>query len=131
MITQVARTAAFQNTSKRSRTVDSQRTNDSITKYQRVYVDTPIPQVGPRPEPKPDIQNLDDKFLEKNNSLRNCFSKPNSLSHLLILPFRLACRCPVWLCSQVWEGILAIDELLESFLRCLFLLDPSKRPTRY
>ena len=129
--TQVARTAAFQNSSKRSKTIDSNRTSISNTKYQRVYVDTPIPNACPSLERAPNMHIAKDKIGQKNNSRRISFSIPLHLSHLLMLPFRLVCRCPVWLCSRVWEGILAINDWLESFLRCLFLLDPSKRPTRY
>ena len=129
--TQVAKPAEFQNTSKRSKTIESNRTIVSTTKYQRIYVDTPIPNAGPSSERTPNMQNSERNFGQKNNSRRIRFSIPLYLVHLLMLPFRLACRCPVWLCSRVWDGILAIDVWLESHLRCLLLLDPGKRPTRY
>ena len=49
----------------------------------------------------------------------------------LMLPVHLACRSIHLLCNHSWDAILAIDEWLESFLRCLFLLDPSKKPMRH
>ena len=129
--TPVVKPVAFQNTSKPSRTIDSNRTSVSTMKYQRVYVDTPIPKAVPRLEREPIEPDLEDKFWQKNNSRLSRFSTHNRLSHLLMQPFRFAVRCPVWLCSRVWAVTLAIDEWLESFLRCLLLLDPRKRPTRY
>ena len=57
-------------------------------------------------------------------------SRGTRLLHLLMLPVQLARRGPICLCSHLWDVILAIDEWLESFLRCLFLLDPSKRASR-
>lgn len=143
----------LQNTSRRSRTVGSTQTTASTTKHQRVYVDTPLSSVSlPAPiSPSISIENRVALLLEKeiptmdfdgSNQNKTKFRKSHpvffqcdflrlhSFLHLLMRPVRLARRGPVCLCNHVWDAILAIDEWLESFLRCLFLLDPSKRASR-
>lgn len=150
---EAGKSANVQNTNRRSRTVGSVRTNASTTKHQRVCVDTPLasvnlPALG---SPSISIENRVGLLLEKktptmNSEVKNQiktksprslplisqsdFSKTKSILHLLMLPVRLVRSGPVCLCSHAWDAILAIDEWLESFLRCLFLLDPSKRASR-
>ena len=114
-----------QNTSRRSRTVGSTQTTASTTKHQRVYIDTPLSM-----DFDGSNQNKT-KFRKSHPVIFQCdFLRLNSFFHQLMLPVRLARRGPVCLCSNVWDAILAIDDWLESFLRCLFLLDPSNRASR-
>ena len=130
VVAPLAKPAAFQNTSRPTRTPDSIRTSVSTTKYQRVYVDTPIPTVDASLELN-SVPKVGKKIRQKDATGLNRFSKHGGLSHLLMLPLQMAWRCPYSLCNGIWDGILAIDEWLESFFRCLLLLDPGKRPTRY
>ena len=125
--TSMASTSTAQTSRRQSRTAGGTRTQLSTSQYQRVYVDTPVvmeslaekqanPSVSPEERPA--------------TLFENCW--PN-----VTLPVRLVCRGPLWLCSHAlglcshaWAVIIALDEWLESFLRCLFLLDPGKRPSR-
>ena len=143
----------LQNTNRRSPTVGSTRTNASTTMHQRVFVDTPLSNVSlpALRSPSISIENRKALLLEKEMPTMNFqgrsqnktkfrrslplifqsdFLRFHSILHLLMLPVRLVRRGPVCLCSHLWDAILAIDEWLESFLRCLFLLDPSKRASQ-
>ena len=143
----------LQSSGRRSRTVGGTRTSVSTTKHQRVYIDTPLSNVSLPAHSSPSIAienrvavqfeketpTMNFEGRNQNNTkfrkrlrlfFRSDFSSPNSFFHVLMLPVRLARRGPVCLCNHVWDAILAIDEWLESFLRCLFLLDPSKRASR-
>lgn len=129
-----------------SRTAGTARVGVSTSKYQRVYVDTP--------SQPPAIQSVNESAIVQQKSdiasarlQTSCLPKPISptrcrgisknpinllkkLSNLLSWPVRYVSRGPLWLCSHLWDAILAIDEWLESFLRCLLLLEPSKRTKR-
>ncbi len=151
------KSSSVQTAHRRSRTVDGTRTNVSMNKVQRVYVDTPAPSGSPNDcQPvlscpsdfianqghlplKPTTGSLvfDGNRLENRKSrqrlpmfFQSSVSRLVGFVNRLLSPFWFVCRGPVWLCRHFWDAILAIDEWLESFLRCLFLLDPSKRPTR-
>jgi len=151
------KSSSVQTAHRRSRTVDGTRTNISANKVQRVYVDTPTSSGSPndcqpvlsRPSdplanegqlrlmPAASTSVFDGNRLENRKSrqrlpmfFQNSTSRRNGFVNLLLSPFWFACRGPVWLCRHFWDAILAIDEWLESFLRCFFLLDPSKKPTR-
>lgn len=124
--------------------LEGARTTVSTSKYQRVYVDTPCVG-GPVAESNHRAVNLDLAYGSPNEgpglnqqnarSLPSLFEKSswslNRIAHGCLWPLRIVFRVPVWLCCHSWEAILAIDEWLESFLRCLLLLDPSKKPTRH
>ena len=115
----------LQDSSRRSRTVGS---SPSISSENRVAVQL---------EKTMSAMNFDGRNQNKTKLRRRLsllfrgdVSGHNSFLNQLILPVRWA-RCgPVCLCSHFWVAILAIDEWLESFLRCLFLLDPSKSASR-
>ncbi len=151
------KSSSVQTAHRRSRTVDGTRTNVSANKVQRVYVDTPTSSGSPNESttvlsrPSDPIANrgqlpsmpaaatlvFDGNSLENRKSrqrlpmfFQNSVSRLDGLVNPLLSPFWFVWRGPVWLCRHFWDAILAIDEWLESFLRCLFLLDPSKRPTR-
>ena len=154
---ETAKSSSVRTSHRRSRTVDGTRTKVSANKFQRVYVDTPKSADGPN-DPPPFLSRPSDPIANRQRlpmetatsslvfggkSLENRESRQRlpkifqrSVARLagfvnrLMLPFRFVCRGPVWLCRLFWDAILAIDEWLESFLRCLFLLDPCKRPTR-
>ena len=113
-----------QTTHRRSRNTDESRSKLSTSKYQRIYVDTPIAKQVLR-ETKTKLSVPSEKFLTNNRSplLRNCLATG-------LIPVQTICRGPVWLCNHVWDVIIALDEWLESYLRCLFLLDPNKWPGR-
>jgi ribonuclease HI len=118
--TSTTSTSTAQTSRRQSKTAGGTRTQLSTSRYQRVYVDTPLVRV--EQGEKPVNQSVSSK--EPSATLSgNCW--PNVTSQV-----RLVCRGPLWLCSHVWAVIVAIDEWLESFLRCLFLLDPGKRPSR-
>ena len=100
------------------------RTNVSTTKHQRIFVDTPVSSER-SPVPNIPVRDENPKGPKEQSSKRS-----PSLIHVLCFPLHLVRRGIHGLCSRFWDAILAIDEWLESFLRCLFLLDPSKKPTR-
>ncbi len=144
-------------TSRISRTAGSPRTVVSTTKDQRVYVDTPLSSGSMPARVSPSISSISIEnrvavplekvtppmILDGKNQNKTKFrrgpslffrgevSEHNRFLNQLMLPVRWARRGPVCLCNHVWEAILAIDEWLESFLRCLFLLVPSKRASRH
>ena len=104
-------------THRRSRTIESTRSNVSKSNYQRIFVDTPLSTVS--------------QVIERQNRPKEKSQKKMlSLIQIFFLPISLVRRGIHWLCCPFWDAILAIDEWLESFLRCLLLLDPSKKPTR-
>ncbi len=155
-IVETVKSSTVQTAHRRSRTVDATRTNLSTSKVQRVFVDTPVSCGSPnnsrpllsRPsdpiairaqlplEPATDTLVFDGNLEKRENCRRLPMFFQRSVAKLavfinrLLSPFWVVCRGPVWLCRHFWDAILAIDEWLESFLRCLFLLDPGKRPTR-
>ncbi len=100
------------------------RTNVSTTKHQRIFVDTPESSV------RSPIPNIPLRVENPKGPIEKSSKSPRSLIHVLCFPLHLVCRGIHGLCGRFWDAILAIDEWLESFLRCLFLLDPSKKPTR-
>jgi len=113
-----------QTTYHRSRNTSESRSKLSTSKYQRVYVDTPIAKEAHR-ETQIKLPVPSEKLLGRNRTplLKNCLDT-------LLMPLQTICRGPVWLCHHVWDVIIALDEWLESYLRCLLLLEPSKRPGR-
>ncbi len=104
-------------THRRSRTVESTRSNVAKSNYQRIFVDTPLSTFS---------QVIENQYQPKEKSEKRRLS----FVQIFLLPIHLARRGIHWLCCPFWDAILAIDEWLESFLRCLLLLDPSKKPTR-
>jgi len=138
--------ATPQTNHKPSKAVAATRVGVLASKYQRVYVDTPN-QVSPKNPVErtatvqlglesgtsglyasfPQNQKLQIGFCgifqSRINSLKN-------LAYVLSWPVRYISRGPLWLCRHLWDAILTIDEWLESFLRCLLLLEPSKRTKR-
>lgn len=109
---------------RRSRFVEGTRTNVSTTKHQRIFVDTPVSS-----DPCP-IPNIPLRVENPKGQIERSSKRSPSLIDVLYFPIPLVCRGIHGLCGHFWDVILAIDEWLESFLRCLFLLDPSKKPTR-
>ncbi len=138
----VATVLAVQSAHRSPRKVDVARSMVSTSKYQRVYVDTPIAESASIESKRCELRENTDVALGEATSLKRkkqqssySLSEKTScrysrFAYLFLLPFRMAYRGPHWLCSHSWAAILAIDEWLESFLRCLFLLDPGKRATR-
>ncbi len=104
-------------THRRSRTVEGTRSNVAKSKYQRIFVDTPLSTVS---------QVIESQNQPKKKSQKRMLS----FVQICFLPIHLVRRGVHWLCCPFWDAILAIDEWLESFLRCLLLLDPSKKLTR-
>jgi len=113
-----------QTTHRRSRSTNESRTKLSTSKYQRVYVDTSIAKEVSL-ETQNNLSVPSEKLLSNRRTplLKNCFAT-------MRIPVQSICRGPVWLCHHVWDVIIALDEWLESYLRCLFLLEPSKRQGR-
>jgi len=122
------------------------RVGVSTSKYQRVYVDTPNQVSSKNPfENTATVQiglesgssgfetsvSQNQKFqLSFIGFLQSPIASLKSLTYLLSWPVRCVSRGPLWLCGHFWDAILTIDEWLESFLRCLLLLEPSKRTRR-
>ena len=113
------------------------RTRVANSNNQRIYVDTPTiakNNVAARIEveiataPRAIIEIDRESESRKPNRLPQPF---RSFFYRLTMPIRLAVRCQVSLCKGTWNVILAIDEGLESYLRCLLLLDPKKRSSRH
>jgi ribonuclease HI len=129
-----------------SRSASATRVGVSTSKYQRVYVDTPNRNLSNTPAEitvnsqhgyVSEIERKDARALpnlELQTHFNGIFQSPISslknLAYLLSWPVRFISRGPLRLCSHLWDGILTLDEWLESFLRCLLLLDPSKRTKR-
>ena len=95
---------------------------------QRIYVDTPTspPSTGTSTQSKTVASVGQPIESPKSRSDNQRF-----FFHPLTLPIRLAFGWQLSLCKRVWDGILAIDESLESFLRCMLLLDPRNRNSRH
>jgi ribonuclease HI len=121
----------------------SRRMSVSTSKYQRVYVDSPTQGASlgglegfvaqeesraSRAEPITQTKKEEPNPSTISEITRGPFRRVTSF---VLRPFRLVFRVPLWLWSHSWAAILAVDEWLESFLRCLLLLDPGKRPTRH
>ena len=131
-------TNTVQTTHRRARTADTVRTKLSTSQYQRVYVDTPPANgVGTFDVPFAVSQDVTKHNDSNRGTVIATASFQGNSTPLLkkflsiaFFPIQLLCRGPLLLCTRVWDGIVALDEWLESFLRCLFLLDPSKRATR-
>ena len=120
-----ASTSTSQNSRRQSRTAGGTRTQLSTSQYQRVYVDTPIAETFGEKQANPSVSR---EPLEK--VVNKPFADVENCPGILFQSVRLVWRGPHWLCTHVWDVILTLDEWLESFLRCLFLLDLGKRPTR-
>ena len=118
-------TRTAQNSRRQSRTAGGTRTLLSTNQYQRVYVDTPIAATINAKQANPSVPR--EPFCKK---VSKSFASVENCPPILLRSVRLVWRGPHWLCTHVWDVILALDEWLESFLRCLFLLDLGKRPTR-
>ncbi len=130
-----------------SRTASAARVGVSTSKYQPVYVDTPNPTSSNTSDEMAAIsqktlaaafEEMDAHALpnqELQTSFIGIFQSPTAslknLVYLLLWPVRIVSRGPLWLCSHLWDVILTIDEWLESFLRCLLLLEPSNRTKRH
>lgn len=141
-----AATVATSNNHRPSRSASASRVGVSTSKYQRVYVDTPNPtsfntaaelSANSRQTAVAEIEGMDAPPLpnqELQTSFIGIFQSPiSSLKSLVVLlswPVRFVSRGPLRLCGHLWDVILTIDEWLESFLRCLLLLEPSKRTKR-
>jgi hypothetical protein len=127
-------------------TSSATRVGVSMSKYQRVYVDTPHIESQSNPADKQAVvqsgqevsiasvvsgQALSQKFNSRfSEALQGPFTTAKTFGYWLSWPVRFICSGPLWLCSHFWDAILTLDEWLESFLRCLFLLEPSKRIRR-
>ena len=113
------------------------RTRVANSNNQRIYVDTPnIAKNNVTAKIYAEIPAASRAILEIDRE--SDFRKPNrvlqsfrTFFYRLTWPIRLAVRCQVSLCKGTWNVILAIDEWLESYLRCLLLLDPKKRSSRH
>ena len=139
-------TATAQNIHRPSKTLAATRIGVSTSRHRRIYADTPTQSSPVNPIENIAIKplNLETKStnlvgdsvpeIKVRRTLFGFFQRPilnpKKFSNLPWQPVRAFCRGPLWLCGQVWDAILAIDEWLESFLRCLLLLDPSKRTKR-
>ncbi len=131
-------------THRSSKKPEGSRNSVSTSKYQRVYVDTPSVPVAAR-ESGPNAACLaarglnrgedplqsQEKFGHSVLSAKKFEWSAKRLGQCCLWPFQIVFRGPLWLCRHSWEAILAVDEWLESFLRCLLLLDPYKKPTRH
>ena len=119
------------------------RTRVANSNNQRIYVDTPNiakTNVAAKnnvaakiyteiPSASRAILEIDrESDIRKPNRVLQSF---RTFFYRLTWPIRLAVRCQVSLCKGTWNVILAIDEWLESYLRCLLLLDPKKRSSRH
>jgi hypothetical protein len=116
--------------------IPNARTRVANSNNQRIYVDTPTiakNNVAARIEveiataPRAIIEIDRESESRKPNRLLQPF---RSFFYRLTMPIRLAVRCQVSLCKGTWNLILALDDGLESYLRCLLLLDPKKRSSR-
>ena len=141
-----AATVETRNNHRPSRIASSTRVGVSTSNYQRVYVDTPNPTPfntpaelsgNNRQTAVAEIEGMDAPPLPNQKWKTNfigIFQSPISslknLVYLLSWPVRFVSRGPLRLCGHLWDVILTIDEWLESFLRCLLLLEPSKRTKR-
>ena len=140
-----ASTVAAQTIHRPSRTASATRVGVSTSKYQRVYVDTPNPTSTTQDEIAAIVQQTTVPAIEEmaaharpnqelQTSFTGIFQSPitslKNLAYLLSWPVRFVSRGPLRLCSYLWDVILAIDEWLESFFRCLLLLEPSNRTKR-
>lgn len=141
-----AASVATQTNHRPSRTASATRVGVSTSKYQRVYVDTPNPtssnaqdeiaaisqQVSVTEIAKSEARALPNQELQ--TSFIGIFQSPiaslKNLVYWLSWPVRFVSRGPLRLCGYLWDVILTIDEWLESFLRCLLLLEPSNRTKR-
>ena len=119
------------------------RTRVANSNNQRIYVDTPniaknnfIAKNNVTTKIDVEIPSAPRAIIEidRESIIRN----PNrvlqpfrTFFYRLTWPIRIAVRCQVALCKGAWNVILAIDEWLESYLRCLLLLDPKKRSSRH
>lgn len=60
-------------------------------------------------------------------SLRKTFE---NILNATLFPFRLVRRGQIQLCRSVWDAMLAVDDWLDAYLRCMLLLEPRNRPSR-
>lgn len=113
------------------------RTRGANSNIQRIYADTPNiaknnvtakTDVEIPTAPRAIIEIAREFEIRKPNRVLQSF---RTFFYRLTSPVRLAVRCQVSLCKGTWNGILALDEWLESYLRCLLLLDPKKRSSRH
>jgi ribonuclease HI len=113
------------------------RTRVANSNNQRIYVDTPNTAknnvtakiYAEIPSASRAILEIDrESDIRKPNRVLQSF---RTFFYRLTWPIRLAVRCQVSLCKGTWNVILAVDEWLESYLRCLLLLDPKKRSSRH
>ena len=141
-----ATTVATQNNHRPSRNASANRVGVSTSKYQRVYVDTPNPTSFHNPAEiaansqrteVAEIEGMSARALPNhelqttfNGIFQSPFSSLKNFVYLLSWPVRFVSRGPLRLCSHLWDVILTIDEWLESFLRCLLLLEPSNKTKR-
>ena len=116
----------------------------STSKYQRVYVDTPpdvanVSIVDANATESSATSKVSHSESQNTNALRQkatAKSKKfallsNALPRSIALPLTAILRCPLWLWRSSWAAILTLDEWIESFLRCLLLMDPSQKSTRH
>lgn len=133
-------TASASGTSQPQKTSSAQnnvRTRVANSNNQRIYSDTPnIAKKTITAKIDVEIPTAPRAIIEIDRESEIC--KPNrvlqsfrAFFYRLTLPIRLAVCCQVSLCKGTWNVILAIDEWLESYLRCLLLLDPKKRSSRH
>lgn len=128
----VANLSAVKQSHRTTKKGDHTRSIVSASKYQRVYVDTPLTESVPLETNRPELHlNKQQKQRREKSFFKKISWNSNRIVFLFLLPIRLIFRGPLWLCRHFWAAILAVDEWLESFLRCLFLFDPGKRPTRH
>jgi ribonuclease HI len=119
---------------------------------QRIFVDTPAPaaiEEAPISAPSDAPQNTFDSIKSPANAgpsklggdvlpgpsgspgmLLSFFGPIKIFIAAICLPILLARRAQIHLCRQVWDAILTIDDWLDCFLRCLFLLEPRNRHVR-
>ena len=92
----------------------------SPNKHQRIYVDTPIAVAtavvvaSPSQEVKPSLKRAESPGIGV---------RFRQFRSFLFSPIRFAIR----FARHTWHSALVLDEFLESFLRCMLLLEPFKR----
>ncbi len=122
-------------------TTPSARSPVQKSREQRIFVDTPVehPAVTAamdcfRPETAKshttEIKTKQKQSIKPAATLKRSSSWMGSITGTILFPFRWIRRTQVRLCSAVWEGIMALDDWLDSYLRCMLTMEPRRRTYR-
>jgi ribonuclease HI len=141
------RTVAVATKQKKNKTDSADRPVRSVVasaNHQRVYVDTPKNTISPpqhgqkaaksstqsNPAPTANPESPSNEPASSHSVPESTSTPTTSRLRWVFYPIRFATAGCLQLGKSVWEAVLAIDEWLESFLRCLLLLEPKNRRSR-